>query len=34
VELGITIHLTDRSMDVRDLAVEAEARGLSSLWIP
>ena len=34
MELGITIHLTDRSMDVRDLAVEAEARGLSSLWIP
>ncbi len=34
VELGLTIHLTDRSIDVRDLAVEAEARGFSSLWLP
>ena len=34
VKLGLTIHLTDRSIDIRDLAVEAEARGFSSLWIP
>lgn len=34
VEIGLTIHLTDRSIDVRDLAVEAESRGFSSLWIP
>ncbi len=34
MELGITIHLTDRSMDVRDLAVAAEERGFSSLWVP
>jgi probable F420-dependent oxidoreductase len=34
MELGITIHLTDRSMDVRDLALAAEERGFSSLWVP
>ena len=34
MELGITIHLTDRSMDVRDLAMAVEERGFSSLWVP
>ena len=34
VDLGITIHLTDRCVDVRDLASEAEARGFSSLYVP
>ncbi|MDG2907523.1 MAG: LLM class F420-dependent oxidoreductase [Acidimicrobiales bacterium] len=34
MELGLTLHLTDRSIDIRDLAVEAEARGFSSLWLP
>ena len=34
MDLGVTLHLTDRSIDVRDLAVEAEARGFSSLWVP
>lgn len=31
---GITIFSTDESMDVIDLAREAEARGLGSLWLP
>ena len=31
---GITMFTTDRSMDVRELAQEAEARGLESLWLP
>lgn len=34
MELGITIHLTDRSMDVRELAVAVEERGFTSLWVP
>jgi probable F420-dependent oxidoreductase len=34
MDLGLTVHLTDRSIDVRHLAVEAEERGFSSLWIP
>ena len=34
MDLGVTLHLTDRSIDVRDLAIEAEARGFSSLWVP
>ena len=34
MDLGVTLHLTDRSIDVRDLATEAEARGFSSLWVP
>jgi probable F420-dependent oxidoreductase len=31
---GITIFSTDESMDVVELAREAEARGLQSLWLP
>ena len=31
---GITMFATDVSMDVVDLAREAEARGLQSLWLP
>ncbi len=34
MDLGLTVHLTDRCMDVRELAVEAEARDFSSIWIP
>ena len=34
MELGITIHLTDTCIDVRDLAVEAEDRGFTSLYVP
>lgn len=34
MRLGVTIFATDRSMDVLDLAVEAEARGFDSLWLP
>ncbi|MFO7591453.1 MAG: TIGR03619 family F420-dependent LLM class oxidoreductase [Acidimicrobiia bacterium] len=34
MEFGITMFATDVSMPVRDLAVEAEARGLCSLYIP
>ena len=34
MDLGITIHLTDTCIDVRDLAVEAEARGFTSLYVP
>ena len=34
MDLGITIHLTDRCIDIRELAVEAELRGFSSLFIP
>ena len=34
MQLGLTIHLTDRSIDIRELAVEAEARGFSSLYVP
>ncbi|MGV3759178.1 MAG: LLM class F420-dependent oxidoreductase [Actinomycetota bacterium] len=31
---GITMFTTDRSMDVRDLAIAAEERGFESLWLP
>ena len=34
MELGITIHLTDTCIDVRDLAIEAEVRGFTSLYVP
>jgi probable F420-dependent oxidoreductase len=34
MRLGVTMFATDRSMDVIDLAVEAEARGFESLWLP
>lgn len=34
MNLGITIHLTDRSIDIRDLAVAVEERGFHSLYVP
>jgi probable F420-dependent oxidoreductase len=34
MELGITIFATDRSMDPVELAVEVEARGFASLYVP
>jgi probable F420-dependent oxidoreductase len=34
VQIGVTIHATDRAMDVPDLAREAEARGFQSLYVP
>ncbi len=34
MRIGVTMFATDRSMDVVELAIEAEARGFSSLWIP
>jgi len=34
MQIGITIHSTDRSMSVPELAREAEARGFDSLYIP
>ena len=34
MDLGITIHLTDWCIDIRELAVEAELRGFSSVFIP
>lgn len=34
MKLGVTIHSTDKSMSPADLAVEAEARGFHSLYIP
>ncbi len=34
MDLGITIHLTDQSIDIRELAVAVEERGFSSLWVP
>ena len=34
MELGITIHLTDRSIGVAELATAVEERGFSSLWVP
>ena len=34
MDLGITIHLTDKCIDIRELAVEAESRGFSSVFIP
>ena len=34
MELGITVHLTDQSIDVRDLAIAVEERGFHSLYLP
>ncbi|MDP6866891.1 MAG: LLM class F420-dependent oxidoreductase [Acidimicrobiales bacterium] len=34
MELGITIHLTDWSIGVAELAAAVEERGFSSLWVP
>jgi probable F420-dependent oxidoreductase len=34
MRLGVTMFATDRSMDPVELAVEAEARGFESLWLP
>jgi probable F420-dependent oxidoreductase len=34
MKIGITIHSTDRSMNVSELAQEAEDRGFESLYIP
>jgi probable F420-dependent oxidoreductase len=34
VELGVTIHATDRCMSPVELAVEAEQRGFASLYVP
>ena len=34
MELGITVHLTDRSIGVAELATAVEERGFSSLWVP
>jgi len=34
MDLGLTIFATDQSMDIVELAREAEARGFTSLWTP
>jgi len=34
MRIGVTMFATDRSMDVVELASEAEARGFGSLWLP
>jgi probable F420-dependent oxidoreductase len=34
VQVGISTFLTDRSVDIVDLAREAEARGFTELWVP
>jgi probable F420-dependent oxidoreductase len=34
MRLGVTMFATDRTMDPVELAVEAEARGFASLWLP
>jgi probable F420-dependent oxidoreductase len=34
VRIGLTIFATDQTVDVVDLAREAEARGFASLWLP
>jgi probable F420-dependent oxidoreductase len=34
VRIGLTIFATDQTVDVVDLAREAEGRGFSSLWLP
>jgi probable F420-dependent oxidoreductase len=34
MDLGLTIFLTDQSIDPVTLATEAEARGFASLWVP
>lgn len=34
MRFGVTMFATDRSMDVVELAREAEARGFASLWLP
>jgi len=34
MQIGVTLHATDKAMPVPELAVEAEARGFSSLFVP
>src|SRR3954453_8831651 len=34
MEIGVTIHATDRTMAVHELAVAAEERGFHSLYVP
>ena len=34
MKIGVTIHATDKTMDPIELAVEAEARGYDSLYVP
>ena len=34
MQIGVTMHATDLAMDVAELAVEAEARGFHSLYVP
>jgi len=34
MKIGVTLHATDRTMSVVDVAREAEARGYHSLYIP
>ncbi|MDH3704833.1 MAG: LLM class F420-dependent oxidoreductase [Acidimicrobiia bacterium] len=34
MHVGVTLHLTDRSIDIVDLAREVEARGFRSLYVP
>lgn len=34
MRIGVTMFATDQAMDVVELAVEAEARGFGSLWLP
>jgi probable F420-dependent oxidoreductase len=34
MQIGVTLHATDRSMSPADLAPEAEARGFHSLYVP
>lgn len=34
MKIGVTIHCTDESMDAVELAIEAEARGFHSLYVP
>ncbi len=34
MKIGVTIHATDQAMPADELAVEAEARGFDSLYIP
>ena len=34
MRFGLTMFATDVAMEVPDLAVEAEARGFDSIWIP
>ena len=34
MKIGVTIHSTDKSIGVAELAREAESRGFASLYIP